>query len=58
MKNYQANQVQKDLFYSNQVDEMKKKTAAEQLAKKEKIAAEAQELPEEPTRSVASPAES
>ena len=43
MKNYQANQVQKDLFYSNQVDEMKKKTAAEQLAKKEKIAAEAQE---------------
>ena len=43
MKNYQANQVQKDLFYSNQVNEMKKKTAAEQLAKKEKIAAEAQE---------------
>lgn len=36
MKNYQANQVQKDLFYSNQVDEMKRKAAAEQLEKKEK----------------------
>ena len=41
MKNYQANQVQKDLFYSNQVDEMKRKAAAEQLEKKEKNDADA-----------------
>jgi hypothetical protein len=41
MKNYQANPVQKYLFYSNQVDEMKRKAAAEQLEKKEKNDADA-----------------
>lgn len=35
MQNYKSNQVQRDLFYSSQVEESKRKAAEEQAAKKE-----------------------
>jgi hypothetical protein len=46
MKNYKSNQIQKDLFYTNQVEEAKK-NAAEELAKKKEELSQIEEIEEE-----------
>ena len=46
MRNYKSNQLQRDMFYQNQVDEQKKHAAQETAEKKKKLQ-ESQEAAQE-----------